>query len=828
MPWTPPDSGVTLDADGTPRSALFDDICYLPGQGVAETHHVFLGPTGVDLAALLAEPGRRSLVVGELGFGTGLSFLLTWAAWRQGPALRPPLVYIAVEGYPMDGRMADRALAAALASSTASGAPRPADPPFGGDPSGGGIAPPADLAALAQALAAARPPRQTGSHWRLFEDGRVRLLLLCGPVEAMLASLDQPTIAPPATPANTADGAGVPIDPPDEAPEPVGLVDAWYLDGYAPARNPEMWSPAVLAQVARLSRPGARLATFTAAGAVRRGLAAVGFAVTRRPGFGPKAEALAGHYPGFAPATTSPPPPRDAAGDGGCNDHGTGPPPAPAGVAVDPPPPAPAGSAMPAPSPDPTPSPGTSRETPRPAWAARGSALPPGAPVAVIGAGVAGCAVAGALRRAGLAPVILEAGPDLAQGGSGNPVGLFMPRMTSQPSVEGRFHAAAAGFAYTLYQDLSPADAPLWAGRGLLALPPGDRDRRRHRAVLTAMSWPANWLANPDAAGQTALAGAPLHDPEAHAFPAFGCIYPRAVCAALARDVPCRFSWPVRRLDPLRPVGAPDETRPVGMPPGGPAGGPVIDADPTCGWPRWRVIGPPGSAPLEVAAVVICLGGEIDALLPAGTLPLEITRGQIGVFEGRDEPPPSGAGIPRAALIYGGYLTPPVAAPSGAGWVQVIGATNEPLFDPPPPDWDRPQADAHARILGLLRARLPTLADRLEGQPWHGRVARRCISPDHMPVAGPVPDRAAFVAAFGDLRHGGRALPTDPAVGDRAFPPGLWMLGGLGFRGFLTAPLAAEVVAAGLAGQPWPVETDVLAGLHPARYLARALKRGEI
>ena len=67
-----------------------------------------------------------------------------------------------------------------------------------------------------------------------------------------------------------------------------GRADAWFLDGFAPARNPQLWEPALLAEVARHTAPGGTAATYTAAGHVRRGLAAAGFVVTRMPGFGRK------------------------------------------------------------------------------------------------------------------------------------------------------------------------------------------------------------------------------------------------------------------------------------------------------------------------------------------------------------------------------------------------------------------------------------------------------------------------------------------------------------------------------------------------------------
>jgi len=73
-----------------------------------------------------------------------------------------------------------------------------------------------------------------------------------------------------------------------------GIADAWFLDGFAPARNPEMWEPDLLKAVHDHTRPGGSFATYSAAGHVRRAFAAAGFAVAKRPGFGSKREMLAG------------------------------------------------------------------------------------------------------------------------------------------------------------------------------------------------------------------------------------------------------------------------------------------------------------------------------------------------------------------------------------------------------------------------------------------------------------------------------------------------------------------------------------------------------
>ena len=80
-------------------------------------------------------------------------------------------------------------------------------------------------------------------------------------------------------------------------PDAVFAADAWFLDGFAPARNPGLWSPALLAEVARHTRENGTAATYTAAGAVRRGLEAAGFQVTRRAGFGRKRHMTTGRLP---------------------------------------------------------------------------------------------------------------------------------------------------------------------------------------------------------------------------------------------------------------------------------------------------------------------------------------------------------------------------------------------------------------------------------------------------------------------------------------------------------------------------------------------------
>ncbi len=232
---------VRFGADGAPFSLDYDDLYYSADGGLAETAHVFLHGNGL--------PGRfrgvESFTIVETGFGTGLNFLATWDAWRASAPPYARLHYVSVEKHP-------------LAPTDLEAAQRRFP----------------EFAALARALIARYPPLLPGFHRRSFESGRVTLTLCFGEAAAMLSSLE-------------------------------ARADAFYLDGFAPAKNPGMWSETVFRELARLAAPGATVATYTVAGTVKRGLAAAGFEVDKRPGFGRKREMLVAR---FAGGRASPPP----------------------------------------------------------------------------------------------------------------------------------------------------------------------------------------------------------------------------------------------------------------------------------------------------------------------------------------------------------------------------------------------------------------------------------------------------------------------------------------------------------------------------------------
>lgn len=237
----PPHSPLAWTDDGQPRSRLFGDVYFSAQDGLAETRTVFLEGCGLPQAWA----GRRRFTVGELGFGTGLNIAALLDLWRREAPAGGRLHVFTVEGFPITAEEAGRALSRWP-----------------------------ELAEAAQALVSRWPGRARGVHRLELPEYAAIVDVAVGDVREALEGW-------------------------------TGRADAWFLDGFSPALNPQMWSDEVLALVGARSAPGARAATFTVAGQVRRGLAAAGFEVEKRPGFGRKRERLEARRPG-APADFEP------------------------------------------------------------------------------------------------------------------------------------------------------------------------------------------------------------------------------------------------------------------------------------------------------------------------------------------------------------------------------------------------------------------------------------------------------------------------------------------------------------------------------------------
>jgi tRNA 5-methylaminomethyl-2-thiouridine biosynthesis bifunctional protein len=225
-------------------SARFGDVYFSRDSGLEEKQYVFLqGNRLADRFGSL-QPGT-TFSIGETGFGTGLSFLCAWQLFDEVASPGASLDFFSVEKYPL----AEEELSAALA-----------------------LWP--ELRPYAAELMLRWRRRVPGWNRWSFAGGRVRLTLAIEDVAEAL-------------------------------PETHG-IDAWFLDGFSPARNPEMWTQQVFHEIVRASRAGATFATYTCAGVVRRALEQAGFQVKKISGFGRKREMLQGELPGPPPVRTAP------------------------------------------------------------------------------------------------------------------------------------------------------------------------------------------------------------------------------------------------------------------------------------------------------------------------------------------------------------------------------------------------------------------------------------------------------------------------------------------------------------------------------------------
>ncbi|MBY5967559.1 MULTISPECIES: bifunctional tRNA (5-methylaminomethyl-2-thiouridine)(34)-methyltransferase MnmD/FAD-dependent 5-carboxymethylaminomethyl-2-thiouridine(34) oxidoreductase MnmC [Halomonas] len=646
----------------SPHSRVFDDVYFSRHDGRAETEHVFIHAN--HLPQRFQEwTLERPFVIGETGFGTGLNMLCAWQAFDQHAPAGARLHLVSTERYPMSA--AD--LAQALA----------------GWP---------DLADRAAALIEAWPEPVIGVH-RLTLSPRVTLDLHIGDSSERLALLD-------------------------------GRVDAWFLDGFAPAKNPDMWQPALFEQMAARSRPGATFATFTCAGIVKRGLKAAGFQWRKVPGHGRKREMLAGEIDT---------PPADK----------------------------------------------RRQATP---WYSPPPALPHRR-VAIIGAGIAGCATAEALARRGIEVTLIDSTAPGA-GASGNEQGALYVKLAADTNHQSRVYLAGLLYSQRWLARLD-GEGQLWSPCGVLQLAHGDREARRQRRFLEHHPLPHSVVHSIDAAQASQLAGVPV-TAGGLCYPGAGWVKPRALCEFLVARPGVNLVK--AQIHDLR---ASDQ--------------------------GWRLLGTAADGSqvaVDADQVVIATAHQANQFAYTQGLPLQPVRGQVS----RWRLPPD-APAPQRVVCAGGYVAPPLEG------VLTFGAT----FVPGCSDADTLPED-HAANLRELDQTLPGYTDRLRAQgitlsteSLDGRGGVRCASPDKSPYAGPLPDQQAWVEDYAVLEKDATRVPDTPGRHHR----GLWISAAHGSRGLASAPLCAEVLASRICDEPLPLEAPLADHLHPGRRVIRDIIQGK-
>ena len=233
-----------------PFSKEFDDIYFNPQDGLAESEYVFL--EGNDLPNDWVNSKQTSFYLAELGFGSGLNFLMTAACWQQSLKENNNLKhlhYISIEKRPFLPTDLTRA--------------HQHWPQF---------------ESISQMLLARYPSLTYGRHQLDFPEINLTLTLIFMPVKDALSDLELES----------------------KQQQNKIKVDHWFLDGFAPAKNESMWGLKIAKQLAQLSKVNSKLATFSVASSVRKPLQQTGFDLTKRKGFGRKREMLTARFSGEA------------------------------------------------------------------------------------------------------------------------------------------------------------------------------------------------------------------------------------------------------------------------------------------------------------------------------------------------------------------------------------------------------------------------------------------------------------------------------------------------------------------------------------------------
>ncbi|OUL69917.1 bifunctional tRNA (5-methylaminomethyl-2-thiouridine)(34)-methyltransferase MnmD/FAD-dependent 5-carboxymethylaminomethyl-2-thiouridine(34) oxidoreductase MnmC [Paraburkholderia hospita] len=394
--------------NGTPYSPRHDDIYHSAVGALAQAEYVFL--KGNELPSRWQK--RRVFTVLETGFGMGINFLVTWAAWRADPDRCERLHFVSTEKHPFSRGDLLAANAAAVAD--------------------------ASIAPLAQQLVDAWPTLVPGTHRLEFEEGRVTLTLVFGDAAQTLHSLWL-------------------------------RADAFYLDGFSPAKNPELWTPAIIKALARLAGDDATFATYTSAGDVKRGLQQAGFEYRKVDGFGWKRAMLVGRFaPRYRVRRHEPPLP----------------------LAID-----------------------------------ERHAI-------VIGTGLAGCAAIERLTERGWRVTSLERHAGVARDASGNPAGVFHPMMSRDDSVGSRITRAGFLYALRQWSAVERRGyRPLRGPEGLLQIAADEEEAAAMAQTFASFAYPRDYVTAVSRDEAQHIAGMRVAQ-GGWFFPHGGWIDPASLCAA--------------------------------------------------------------------------------------------------------------------------------------------------------------------------------------------------------------------------------------------------------------------------------------------------------
>ena len=503
-------------------------------------------------------------------------------------------------------------------------------------------------------------------------------------------------------------------DAEESLPDIHAEVDVWYLDGFAPGKNEGMWIEKVFTQIARNGKKGTTFSTFTAAGVVRRGLQDVGFDVEKVKGFGNKREMLRGVLLNSTDSKTLSP-----WFDLPC-----------------------------------------SKEKER------------GHHAVVVGAGIAGITTAWSLSMRGWTVDVIERNKLVAQGGSGNPQGVVMPRISLGQGAESEFYDVAFLNAVRQLDKLKNKYPVLdWKQGGVLQLDSSERIKKQIEKLDCASELAQSILA--EAASE--IAGIEIES-QALYFPQAGWIDPVQLCDLLLKDAGDNI-----RLHTNTEIGSIQ----------------YVDN-------YWELRDDNQVTILKSEAVILANAGSVNEFTQTSFLPLDNARGQISII-----PMTSNSEKLSCAICHDGYILPESNSEHVIGASFITGDVSA-----------ESRSDEDRENISQLRKSLPNLFSE-DISVINSRASMRATTADRLPLIGPVADVKFFDDNYSDL-HKGKPASKYPSA---KYLDGLYINAGHGARGLTSAFLSAEIIASQLNNEPLAVSNSVWKVVNPSRFKIRQYRK---
>ena len=665
--------------NGAPYSKTFDDIYFDSKTGCEQSKTVFIKANNI-IERL--QNNNEVFTIAETGFGTGLNFLLTLEVYSnlfckgfsKNQFLKKieekKLHFISVEKYPLTKKCLAQSLK---------------------------LFPHLEVFynQLLQQYPEDITTIQTNSISFEFFNKAVSLTLYIGDATETYSSLSAPK---------------------------EGLIDAWYLDGFSPRKNPDMWSIALFTQIARLAKEQSTLSTFTIAGFVRRQLIDVGFRLQKIETSGVKKEVLQAVY--------------------------------------------------------------QQSKTIGKGYQVRPRIVKP-QHVAIIGGGIASACAAYFLTTQGVKVTLYCKDSTVAQGASGNAIGALFPLLHQKKDDISEFYETAYWRALTLYNSLLEQGFNFsheWCG--LLEVSYKEALTKRQNLFDEIQAWPKNLIHSVTAEQAKEISGLPLKNGGLF-MPSAGWIAPKELVSALLSAAKTTNRLRVETSIEVESLTQnPDLT--------------------------WQLDTKKNSkkAQIKESVVIICGGADSIHINNMNKLPLTSVRGQITSMKTNN-----GIGKLSTVICHKGYLTP------AHNNIHCIGAT----FDKNSFDITENNAGNEFN-LNMLNQCLPKIIDWTTDDVVSAKARLRCMTPDHLPMVGAMPEVDKHTTIYAHLRKdkNWKFYESAPTVSN------LYVLTGLGARGLCSAPLTAEILAADICGTPYPVNSKMLFNLSPNRFVIRDLIKRKI